>query len=61
MAAVLTWIGELLTSIMSISLPWFDLTFGQVLLGPIFIMLLIGVFRIVFTSLSHVGGSVKDD
>lgn len=57
---VLVFLEETFLKIVNIPLPWFDLTFGQVLIGPLFIGLIIGLFRIVFTSVSFGGGDKSD-
>jgi hypothetical protein len=52
MADTLQLIGNILHQILNINMPWYDLRFGDVLIGPLFIGLLIGVFVNIFTSLN---------
>lgn len=57
---VLVFLEETFNKIINIQMPWFNLTFGQILIGPLFIGLIIGLFRIVFTSVSNGGGDKSD-
>lgn len=58
----LEWIGRLFTTIFNLPLPWLNLTFGEVLIGPAFICLLIGVFKMIFASVgSSARGGGSDD
>lgn len=60
MSDVLSFIGQMLTQIMNIQMPWYDLKFGEIIIGVPFILLLIGVFRNIFTSINHdSGGDAK--
>lgn len=57
---VLAWIGNFMQTLFNLPLPWFNLTFGEVLLGPIFIFVLYGVFKIIFAGIGnsvHGGGT----
>ena len=61
MSDVLTFIGQMLTQIMNIPLPWYNLKFGEIVIGVPFILLLLGVFKNIFTSINHdSGGDVKE-
>lgn len=53
-------IGQILTKILNIELPFFGFTFGELLIGGIFFVLLIAVFRLIFASVNHPGGGGLD-
>ena len=60
LVAALTKIGSILTKILNIELPFFGYTFGQLLIGGVFFVLLVSVFKLIFTSVNHPGGGGKD-
>lgn len=53
---LISFIGRFLSQIMVIRLPWFNFRFGELIIGPLFLFLLYGVLRLVFTSIPRVGG-----
>lgn len=53
-------IGSILQKIMDIPTPFFGFTFGNLLIGGVFFVLLISVFRLIFSSVNHPGGGGKD-
>lgn len=57
---VMAFLEELFLRIINIRMPWYGMTFGQALIGPLFIGLLIGIFNIVFTSIQNGGGDKSD-
>lgn len=58
-AAVLK-IGTILQKIMDIPTPFYGFTFGKLLIAGVFFVLLVSVFRLIFSSVNHPGGGGKD-
>jgi len=60
---ILEFIGNMLTQLLDIQLPW-GFTFGQMLVGVLFFGILISVLKAIFTSITagtgRSRGSAKD-
>lgn len=55
------WIGTFFGWLFNIELPWFNFKFGELIIGPAFLFMLYGVFKLIFSSVGSIGGGGHDD